>query len=137
MGPKTASSGAAPSSIVPARREVHGAPGRGEPGERGNVMRILFLLGLVEGPGNMMGMILANKIGRRWTHTGLLGINTVILGVLMGVVMYQTDPDNMYWSGPVISFLCMWVKMNISATFVVAYIQVCVNNINIVHQEYL
>ena len=90
----------------------------------GNTFLNLFLLGLVEGPGNMMGMILANKLGRRWTHTGLLGLNTLILGILMGVVMYQTDPENMYWSTPTISFLCMWVKMNISATFVVAYIQV-------------
>jgi len=89
----------------------------------GNTFLNLFLLGLVEGPGNMMGMILANKLGRRWTHTGLLGLNTLILGILMGVVMYQTDPENMYWSTPTISFLCMWVKMNISATFVVAYIQ--------------
>merc|ERR1719195_903064 len=63
----------------------------------GNTFLNLFLLGLVEGPGNLMGMLLSEKIGRRWTHSGLLGINTLIL--------------------------CIRVKMNISATFVVAYIQ--------------
>ena len=34
----------------------------------GNTFLNLFLLGLVEGPGNLMGVILANKLGRRWTH---------------------------------------------------------------------
>ena len=34
------------------------------------------------------------------------------------------DPAHMHWASPLVSFLCMWVKMNISATFVVAYIQV-------------
>ena len=42
----------------------------------------------------------------------------------MGVVVYQMDPAHMHWASPLVSFLCMWVKMNISATFVVAYIQV-------------
>jgi len=41
----------------------------------------------------------------------------------MGVVVYQMDPAHMHWASPLVSFLCMWVKMNISATFVVAYIQ--------------
>ena len=90
----------------------------------GNTFLNLFLLGLSEGPGNLMGMLLANKIGRRWTHSGLLGLNTAILAVLIGVVQYQYDPDNSYWASPLISFLCMVVKLNISATFVVAYIQV-------------
>ena len=87
----------------------------------GNTFLNLFLLGLVEGPGNFLGTVLANKIGRRWTHTGLLTINTLMLGILMGLVPYQATEA---WATPVISFLCMWVKMNISATFVVAYIQV-------------
>ena len=87
----------------------------------GNTFLNLFLLGLVEGPGNLMGTLLANKIGRRWTHTGLLTLNTLMLGILMGLVTYQATEA---WATPVISFLCMWVKMNISATFVVAYIQV-------------
>ena len=87
----------------------------------GNTFLNLFLLGLVEGPGNFLGTVLANKIGRRWTHTGLLTINTLMLGILMGLVPYQGTEA---WATPVISFLCMWVKMNISATFVVAYIQV-------------
>lgn len=34
----------------------------------GNTFLNLFLLGLVEGPGNLMGMLLSEKIGRRWTH---------------------------------------------------------------------
>ena len=36
----------------------------------GNTFLNLFLLGLSEGPGNMIGFLLAAKIGRRWTHTG-------------------------------------------------------------------
>ena len=55
----------------------------------GNTFLNLFLLGLVEGPGNLMGVILANKLGRRWTHSGLLAVNTLVLGLLMGLVLYQ------------------------------------------------
>ena len=87
----------------------------------GNTFLNLFLLGLVEGPGNLMGVVLANKLGRRWTHSGLLAVNTLVLALLMGLVLYQGTET---WAGPLISFLCMLVKMNISATFVVAYIQV-------------
>ena len=87
----------------------------------GNTFLNLFLLGLVEGPGNFMGVMLANKLGRRWTHSGLLAFNTLVLALLMGLVLYQGTEA---WAGPLISFLCMLVKMNISATFVVAYIQV-------------
>ena len=68
-------------------------------------------------------LILANKIGRRWTHSGLLGLNTLVFAILIGLAQYQRDPATP-WAAPVISFLCMLVKMNISATFVVAYIQV-------------
>jgi len=89
----------------------------------GNTFINMFLLGLSEGPGNMIGFIMASKLGRRWTHTSLLGLNTLILGVLIGVVTYQYDPENLYWASPLISVLCMWVKMNISGTFVVAYVQ--------------
>jgi len=88
----------------------------------GNTFLNMFLLGLAEGPGNMLGFLLANKIGRRWTHSGLLGLNTLVFGVLIGLAQYQRDPATP-WASPVISFLCMLVKMNISATFVVAYIQ--------------
>ena len=85
-----------------------------------NTFLNMFLLGLVEGPGNILGFLLANKFGRRWTHSGLLGLNTVVFGILIGLA---PDPDTP-GASPVISFLCMLVKMNISATFVVAYIQV-------------
>ena len=89
----------------------------------GNTFLNMFLLGLAEGPGNMLGFLLANKIGRRWTHSGLLGLNTLVFAILIGLAQYQRDPATP-WAAPVISFLCMLVKMNISATFVVAYIQV-------------
>ena len=89
----------------------------------GNTFLNMFLLGLAEGPGNMLGFLLANKIGRRWTHSGLLGLNTLVFAILIGLAQYQRDPTTP-WAAPVISFLCMLVKMNISATFVVAYIQV-------------
>ena len=94
----------------------------------GNTFLNMFLLGLAEGPGNMLGFLLANKIGRRWTHSGLLGLNTLVFGVLIGLAQYQRDPATP-WASPVISVLCMIVKMNISATFVVAYIQVATTNI--------
>eukprot|EP00092_Neocalanus_flemingeri_P014336 GFUD01015463.1.p1 GENE.GFUD01015463.1~~GFUD01015463.1.p1 ORF type:complete len:584 (+),score=109.85 GFUD01015463.1:144-1895(+) len=86
----------------------------------GNTFLNLFLLGLVEGPGNMLGTLLANKVGRRWTHSGLLFFNSVLFAAVMGLVQYQYTTT---WGSAVISFLCMWLKMNISATFVVAYIQ--------------
>jgi len=86
----------------------------------GNTFLNLFLLGLVEGPGNMLGTLLANKIGRRWTHSGLLFFNSALFATVMGLVQFQYTTT---WGSAVISFLCMWLKMNISATFVVAYIQ--------------
>ena len=87
----------------------------------GNTFLNLFLLGLVEGPGNLLGMVLAEKVGRRWTHSGLLFINAVFFAIVMGLTQYQYTT---WWGSGVIAFLCMWLKMNISATFVVAYIQV-------------
>jgi len=86
----------------------------------GNTFLNLFLLGLVEGPGNLLGMVLAEKVGRRWTHSGLLFINAVFFAIVMGLTQYQYTT---WWGSGVIAFLCMWLKMNISATFVVAYIQ--------------
>jgi len=86
----------------------------------GNTFLNLFLLGLVEGPGNVLGTVLANKVGRRWTHSTLLGINALLFGVVMVIVPYQYTAAGV---STVIQVLCMILKMNISATFVVAYIQ--------------
>lgn len=85
----------------------------------GNTFINLFLLGLVEGPGNMIGVVLANKIGRRWTHCSLLLLNAILFAAIMPVVSYPQAS----WASPMLSFLCMWIKMNIAATFIVAYIQ--------------
>ena len=120
----------------------------------GNTFLNLFLLGLVEGPGNVLGeygtpeniaeelkiylqgTVLANKVGRRWTHSTLLGINALLFAAVMVMVPYQVC--SCYWKSKlinschqytdagisiVIQVLCMILKMNISATFVVAYIQ--------------
>ena len=35
------------------------------------------------------GTVLANKVGRRWTHSTLLGINALLFGVVMVIVPYQ------------------------------------------------
>lgn len=86
----------------------------------GNTFLNLFLLGLVEGPGNVLGTVLANKIGRRWTHSGLLFINGMFFLTVMLIVPYQSTYS---WVPPMVQVLCMILKMNISATFVVAYIQ--------------
>jgi OCT family organic cation transporter-like MFS transporter 4/5 len=89
----------------------------------GNTFLNLFLLGLVEGPGNVLGTVLANKIGRRWTHSGLLFINSLLFMTVMLLVPYQTSTT---WAPTMVQVLCMVLKMNISATFVVAYIQVTI-----------
>jgi len=86
----------------------------------GNTFMNLFLLGLVEGPGNIIGIVLANKIGRRWTHCSLLFLNAILFAALMPIAPYK---DIEPWANPLISFLCMWIKMNIAATFIVAYVQ--------------
>jgi len=86
----------------------------------GNTFLNLFLLGLVEGPGNVLGTVLANKVGRRWTHSSLLFINAATFGAVMGLVQYQMTTT---WASTIIQILCMILKMNISGTFVVAYIQ--------------
>ena len=96
----------------------------------GNTFLNLFLLGLVEGPGNLLGMVLAEKVGRRWTHSGLLFINAMFFAIVMGLTQYQYTT---WWGSGVIAFLCMWLKMNISATFVVAYIQVLIK----VHDSFI
>ena len=87
----------------------------------GNTFLNLFLLGSVEGPGNLLALVMADKLGRRWTHSGLLGLNALLFGTVMGLVQFQYTTT---WGSPLIAFLCMWLKLNISATFVVAYIQV-------------
>jgi len=86
----------------------------------GNTFLNLFLLGLVEGPGNLMGTFGADWVGRRWTHSGLLFFNSILFAVVMALVEFQYTT---WWGPGVIAFLCMFLKMNISATFVVAYIQ--------------
>ena len=82
----------------------------------GNMFLNLFLMGLVEGPGCFMGVYLCDKTGRRWTHSILLLINAALFFALMWVVYYP----NLKW---LVIVFCMWVKMNISATFVIAYVQ--------------
>ena len=82
----------------------------------GNIFLNLFLLGLVEGPGCAVGVILADKIGRRWTHTILLAINSALFFILMWVV-YNPALKNL------VIALCMIIKLSISGTFVVAYVQ--------------
>jgi OCT family organic cation transporter-like MFS transporter 4/5 len=83
----------------------------------GNMFLNLFLMGLVEGPGCVMGFVLGDRFGRRWTHCLMLLTNAILFFVLMWVV---------YLPGlnPLVIFLCMWIKMNISGTFVLAYMQV-------------
>ena len=82
---------------------------------------------------------MANKVGRRWTHSTLLGINALLFGVVMVIIPYQVTflfdvillcypmsfPQfTISGISELIQVLCMILKMNISATFVVAYIQV-------------
>merc|ERR1719414_2385276 len=44
----------------------------------GNTFLNMFLLGLVEGPGCVLGVYLSDKIGRRWTHFAMLATNAVL-----------------------------------------------------------
>ena len=83
----------------------------------GNLFINMFLMGLVEGPGCALGFVVGDKFGRRWSHTLMLLTNGILFFVLMWVAY---EPD---LSGLTI-FLCMWIKMNISGTFVLAYMQV-------------
>ena len=83
----------------------------------GNLFINMFLMGLVEGPGCALGFVCGDKFGRRWSHTLMLLTNGILFFVLMWVAY---EPD---MSGLTI-FLCMWIKMNISGTFVLAYMQV-------------
>ena len=84
------------------------------------------------------GTVLANKVGRRWTHSSLLGINALLFGAVMVMVPYQVWCERelmistyfLFYPkhtdagvSTVIQVLCMIVKMNISATFIVAYMQ--------------
>lgn len=82
----------------------------------GNTFLNMFLLGLVEGPGCVGGVILGDRFGRRWTHFGLLFTNAILFFVLMWVVYIPS-------LSPLVIFLCMWIKMNISGSFVVSYVQ--------------
>jgi len=85
----------------------------------GSTFLNLFLLGLVEGPGNFWGVYLANKLGRRWCHSTLLLINALLFAAIMPLSHYAEDRG----VGIAISVLCMLIKFNIAATFLVAYIQ--------------
>ena len=83
----------------------------------GNTFLNMFLLGLVEGPGCVLGVYLSDKIGRRWTHFAMLGTNAILFFVLM-FTAYNPNLKSL------VIFLCMWIKLNISGTFVVSYVQV-------------
>ena len=83
----------------------------------GNTFVTMFLMGLVEGPGCVGAVILADKFGRRWTHCGMLGTNAILFFVIMWIA-YKPELNNL------VIFLCMWIKLNISGTFVVSYLQV-------------
>merc|ERR1719215_2229303 len=85
----------------------------------GSTFLNLFLLGLVEGPGNFWGFYLAKKLGRRWCHSTLLLINALLFAAIMPLSHYAEDRG----VGIAISVLCMLIKFNIAATFLVAYIQ--------------
>jgi len=82
----------------------------------GNTFLNLFLLGIVEGPGSLIGVWVADKLGRRWTHAGILLADAVCFFILIWIVH---DPS----LSPLATVLCMIVKFNISATFTVAYVQ--------------
>ena len=84
----------------------------------GNLFLNFFLIALVEGPGSALGFVLANKFGRRWTHAGLLLLNTLLFFATMWVVYYYPSLT------VVVTVFCMLIKFNISATFAVAYFQV-------------
>jgi len=79
----------------------------------------LFFLGLVEGPGNFWGVFLANKMGRRWCHSTLLLINAILFAAIMPLAHYSQDAS----VSMAITVMCMIIKFNIAATFIVAYIQ--------------
>lgn len=82
----------------------------------GNTFMNLFLLAVAEGPGSLVGVYVADKLGRRWTHAAILAINAICFFVLIWVVQ---DPS----LTPLVTVLCMIVKFMISATFTVAYVQ--------------
>ena len=69
------------------------------------------------GPGSLIGVWVADKLGRRWTHAGILLADAICFFILIWIVH---DPS----LSPLATVLCMIVKFNISATFTVAYVQV-------------
>ena len=89
----------------------------------GNTFMNMFLLGLVEGPGNVLGVLMADKLGRRWTHFSLLALSSALFLAIIPVVKMSGQEDR-WWAEPVTAFFCMFIKFNISASFVVAYVQV-------------
>ena len=82
----------------------------------GNTFLNLFLLGIVEGPGSLLGVVIADKLGRRWSHAMILLLNGICFFILIWVVHDQSLT-------PLVTVLCMIIKFNISATFTVAYVQ--------------
>jgi len=82
----------------------------------GNIFVTMFLMGLVEGPGCVGAVLLADKFGRRWTHFGMLATNAILFFIVMWIA-YDPSLSNL------VIFLCMWIKLNVSGTFVVSYLQ--------------
>lgn len=76
----------------------------------GNFYLNMFLMSLVEAPGSMVGVLLADKFGRRWTHVTLLMMNAIMFFIIMWLVQY---PD-LYIA---VTFFCMWIKFNISGNY--------------------
>jgi len=82
----------------------------------GNTFMNLFLLAIAEGPGSLVGVYAADKLGRRWTHSAILAINAICFFILIWIVQ---EPSLV----TLVTVLCMIVKFMISATFTVAYVQ--------------
>jgi len=89
----------------------------------GNFYLNMFFIGLVEGPGNFWGVFLANKLGRRWTHSTLLLLNAILFASIMPLTEINEQSESYGAAATAVTVLCMVIKFNIAGTFLVAYIQ--------------
>lgn len=82
----------------------------------GNTFLNFFLLSVIEGPACFIAVYLAEWMGRRWSHTLLLTLNTLCL---LANTMIANRPE-LYIT---VTMFCLLAKFICTATFVIVYVQ--------------
>merc|ERR1712226_1809710 len=86
----------------------------------GNTFVNFFLLAVIEGPATYLGLVFADRFGRRWSHTITLAFNTLVFAITVCIANHHENDLVSQWS---VSMLCMIAKFNCTMAFYFYYLQ--------------